>query len=455
MTDDRRFIDAAWRGSRALSKTGEGIDLGLDRIREALEIAGHPEASSPAILVGGTNGKGGTAAYLAGVLQSHGQSVGLFTSPHLLDLRERFRIDGTPVAKADFDRVERRLAQQFGGGEGAPELTYFERTTLLAAVLFEQFDVDFAVYEVGLGGRLDATNAIEPDLSVLTAIGRDHVEFLGDSIREIAVEKCGILRSDTPAIVGYQCHPAALDTIRRRASNTDLRIAGRDFWKDAESGALHVAGARLDPFADRAITDVSLRNAAAGAEAGRVVLGDRFDPERAAEGLGRTEWPGRFDVRTAAPERFGTSRPVEFVVDAAHNPESAEALLDQLGGFEGRVAGVVVGGMADKELDEMFRRLSGGPPVWGVELEGGRAAPRSALEVAIPSDVLREVGPAPSIFAAAAQEVGAEKEGVVLVFGSTYLGGACFRALEIEADDLVTYRQDAPPCRDSLNPGFG
>lgn len=359
------------------------------------------------------------------------------------------------MAKADFDRVERRLAERFGGSEGASELTYFERTTLLAAVLFEQFDVDFAIYEVGLGGRLDATNAIEPDLSVLTAIGRDHVEFLGHSIREIAVEKCGILRSDSPAIVGYQRHPVALDAIRRRASRTDLRIAGRDFWKDVESGALRVAGTRLEPFVDRGTTEVSRRNAAVAVESGRVLLGDRFDPDRAVEGLGRTEWPGRFDVRTVDPECFGTSRPIDFVVDAAHNPESTEALFDQLGNFEGCVAGVVVGGMADKDLGEMFRRLSGGPPVWGVELEGGRAAPRSALEATIPSDVLREVGPASSIFAAAAREVGAEAEGVVFVFGSTYLVGACFRALEIETDDLVTYRQDASLSRDSLNPGFG
>jgi len=452
LTDSPSFLDHEWRefSRRLYGPSREGLDFGLDRIERALALEGRPDRAAPAVLVAGTNGKGGSAAFLAGVLQAHDLRVGLFTSPHLLELRERFRIDGRPAPQELVRRIGSPLVQRYGGdragvvegaapgGEG-PELTFFELTTLMAASIFEAREVDVAIYEVGMGGRLDATNAVDPALSVITSIARDHAAFLGETIEEIAAEKAGILRPNVPAVVGFQDYPSAVEVFEARRSGETTRFAGRDFAIDRATGEVTVGGRAIRPCSGEQRAGVTLRNAAVGSEAARLFLGEQFELERATEGLRRTRWPGRYDRRVVEPETFGADRPVEVWLDAAHNSDAVRELLEAVAGSNFRVSGVVVGGMTDKDLGEMFRRLAGGPPVWGAEIEGTRSAKAEGLRSLIPSDVFRGVGPVARVLAEAVRVASADPEGGILCFGSTYLIGRCLDELGVEVEDLVTY----------------
>ncbi|MFB6374426.1 MAG: folylpolyglutamate synthase/dihydrofolate synthase family protein, partial [Bradymonadaceae bacterium] len=215
-----------------------GVELGLESMRRALAAEGHPERASTAVLVAGTNGKGGTAAYISGLLQAHGRRVGLYTSPHLIDPAERFRVDGRPLARERIVHHAAPILEAYGG-EGDPALTYFELTTLIATRLFDAMDVDVAVYEVGLGGRLDAVNAIEPSVSAITCIDTDHTAYLGDNLADIAREKCGIARPGRPLIVGRQTHREVYEVFSECAPDADLELYGRDY-DDSELDGLAI-----------------------------------------------------------------------------------------------------------------------------------------------------------------------------------------------------------------------
>ena len=177
------------------------IDLGLDRMKAAIRSF-CPQLSFQIVTIAGTNGKGSTAAFLESLLLAHGRQVGVYTSPHLVHVRERFRIGGTPIAH---DALEEEVEHLFSWLESASiHLTYFEAVTLLALRLFEREGVDVAVMEVGLGGRLDATNALEPDITIITSLALDHTEWLGDTLEQIAWEKGGITRGGIPLITGME-----------------------------------------------------------------------------------------------------------------------------------------------------------------------------------------------------------------------------------------------------------
>ena len=410
-----------------LSATAKfGMEFGLEAMREALAAEGHPERATEAVLVAGTNGKGGTAADIAGILRAHGKQVGLYTSPHLVDLRERFRIDGRPVDRDRALRFGRPILDTYGGTD--PTLTYFELTTLMAASLFEEAEVDVAVYEIGLGGRLDAVNAIEPAVSVITCIDRDHTQYLGEDLDDIAREKCGIARPDKPLIVGRQTHPSVLDVFPECATSANRSVYGRDF---DDTGVSAMLGDGAVPWTKRA-------NAAAAREACRMLLDNAYDDERAARGLRATRWPGRLDWRTVDASFSGADDDVRALFDVAHNPGAVDVLFDQIDGWPDAFAAVVCGGMADKDLESMFARLAAGPAVWGATLEGDRAAGPERLRHAIPTDHLVDVTAPESALSAAARRA-AEEGGDLLVFGSTYLVGACFAAMDLDADQLALF----------------
>ncbi|MFU8807078.1 MAG: bifunctional folylpolyglutamate synthase/dihydrofolate synthase, partial [Bradymonadaceae bacterium] len=311
------------------------IKLGLDTIRTALLEEGSPERRAPAILVAGTNGKGSTSAYLGAILQAHGLMVGLYTSPHLVDLRERFRIGGRPVSEALAFEVGGDVLSRYAtptSRRGA--LTFFELTTLMAAMIFSRASVDVAIYEVGLGGRLDAVNGIEPALSVVTTIDLDHQQYLGDTLEAIASEKCGIFRETAPAIVGFQTHRSALEICRERAPH-EVEVAGEDFDEGDLGGAIEHA------------PQVMRKNAAAAYAAARRYLGPDFDAIRAKEGLESARWPGRLDVRELNVAGCGRRR---FLLDAAHNPAGVTALMEFIEAREIPIGAVVCGAMKDKAL---------------------------------------------------------------------------------------------------------
>lgn len=303
------------------------------RMRALLELAGEPDRSMRVVLVAGTKGKGSTAAFLAWILHAGGVRAGLFTSPHLQAYRERVRIDGALLGEAEFARaidelrpIVRRLRRTY---PGAGEPTTFELTLLLALRAFAARRCTVAVVEVGLGGRLDATNALDPVVSVITPVSYDHTAILGRTLGAIATEKAGIVRRGRPALVAEQ-RPTAMRAIERVGRRADLRII-RPLGAHADLG---LSGRH------------QRQNAALAAEAARA-LG--LSETAIARGLRAARWPARFERVPGRPA---------IVLDGAHNGASAEALARTLKGERsGRRTVLVVGINRDKDARAVLTPL--------------------------------------------------------------------------------------------------
>ena len=364
----------------------KSIDLGLDRVTAVARRLGIERPGSAVITVGGTNGKGSTVAHLEALWLAAGRTVGLFTSPHFLRYNERIRIDGVEAADAAivaaFERIE--------AARGATTLTFFEYNTLAALLLFAQRGVELALLEVGLGGRLDATNLVDADVSVVCSVGFDHRDWLGDTLEEIGAEKAGIFRSGRPAVLGTPRMPdSVFSTIQRLGAKPV--IAERDFSWQADPGRRpqwRYRGARLD-LADLPPSalagSIQYRNAATalaalealGAEGERSAAAARvvaaLDARTVAAGLRRVRLAGRFQV---------VPGPVEWILDIAHNPPAAEVLAALLAErpCQGRTL-AVVGILGDKDAPAIARALAAAVQGWFLcSLEGPRGT--SAAELA-------------------------------------------------------------------------
>lgn len=332
-----------------------GMKLGLEAIRELLRRLGDPQGRVPRVLVGGTNGKGSTAATLSAILHAAGVRCGLHTSPHLEDVCERIRIAERTVSP---DALSGALERVFRAAEEAPPLpiTYFEAVTAAAEVLFEDEQCEFAVVEVGLGGRLDATNASEPVLSVLTSVALDHQADLGDTVRAIAREKAGIFRRGAFALSGVR------DEEARRVLREESRRVGA-VWVDAsdpdirspesgdfgESFTLETGRARYrltTPLCGaHQRRNVALAVAAAELLGGRL---PRLTREAVEHGTSRTRWPGRLEAFPAA----GTT----VWLDGCHNPAGAKALGEFLAA-RSLSYDLLFGVMADKDIEGIAREI--------------------------------------------------------------------------------------------------
>jgi dihydrofolate synthase/folylpolyglutamate synthase len=323
------------------------IDLGLERV---LEVMGRLELRRPERVfhVAGTNGKGSCAAMLESLLLGGGRGagckvVGCYTSPHLLCYNERIRVMGTP---ADDDAIIAALQAVESVRQDLP-LTYFEFGTLAALVVFEQSGADTLVLEIGMGGRLDAVNAVEPDAGIITNVARDHCEWLGSDIETIAVEKAGIMRRGKPVVFGSDIVPAAITVIAGKLG-ADLRIQGRDFSfvRDVRTGFWTWRGRNvvLEGLAVPSLTGrFQLQNASAVLAlleaAGQDDLLTRDAASRAFQGL---SVPGRF-------QWLGADR--RWLLDVAHNPHAAAGLADSLSALAPRrTVTAIIGVLADKEL---------------------------------------------------------------------------------------------------------
>ncbi len=393
------------------------MDFTLERIRTVLARLGAARPRAHVITVGGTNGKGSVAALLEAVLRAAGHRVGLYTSPHLNRYQERIRIDGREID-------EQRLLDVFARIEAARRevtLTFFEYATAAALVAFQDLAVDFAVLEVGLGGRLDAINAIDADVAIVASIGLDHRDYLGDTLEAIGREKAGIFRSGKPAIFGSADMPASIASEAERIG-ARLERLGREFSAErtAEGFNYRRGATRLEGLpAPNLVGAVQFGNAAtalAALEAGGWL------PARAAieAGLGAVTLPGRFEVRPG---------PVTWVFDVAHNPPAAAALAAtmQERAPRGRWL-LVVGVLADKDAAAIGQALAAAlrpaDVLCTVTLAGDRG--RSAGELAaILSPLLgRAAVLAESVAegcAFAARE--ARADDAVLVFGSFHTVG--------------------------------
>ncbi len=329
----------------------QAIDLGLERAARVLARTGWRPPACPVIAVGGTNGKGSCVALLAAMLRAGGRRVGTFTSPHLVEYRERIRIDGGSVSEASLVASFERIADALG----PDSLTFFEFNTLAALLIFETAVPDAIVLEVGMGGRLDAVNLVDADVAVVVSIGLDHVEWLGADVESIGREKAGIFRAGRPAIVGMRRPPRSLASAAE-AVGAALQSFGRDF--DAVEHAdgtwdYHDAAGTLRGLARPALEGVAQVGNAATALAALRSLAARLPMERAAieRGLRDVRLHGRF-------ERLSSATGFEWVLDVAHNPDSARVLAENLARHPvpGRTI-AVCGMLADKDVEAVVEIL--------------------------------------------------------------------------------------------------
>ena len=299
----------------------QGIDLKLERVRRAAEALGHPERAAPTFHVAGTNGKGSTAAMMAAVLAADGRRVGLYTSPHLVSFRERIVIDGERIGEDDVVAYVEKIRATLGP---AMDLTCFEVTTFVAWEAFRAAAVDAVVLEVGLGGRLDATNLVEPEVAVITNVGLDHEAWLGSTIAEIAREKAGIIKPGVPTVAGVEDVAAEVVSARAAELGSPLELYGRDFAiGPGASGAL----AYRSPSGTIAPLALALEGAHQRRNAGLAVRAlERavaFVPSgrAVAAGLAHVRWPGRLQVVCRKPL---------VLLDGAHNAAGMETLAMEL-----------------------------------------------------------------------------------------------------------------------------
>lgn len=316
-----------------------GMDFRLERLAPVLSWLGHPELAFPSIHVAGTNGKGSTAAMLHSIYTAAGYNVGLYTSPHLLSFRERIRV-AQPIVEADVVRWVDGVRDAMDAADA--DLTFFEITTIAAFLEFRARQVDLAVVETGLGGRLDATNVVRTAAAVITSIGIDHERFLGSTVAEITAEKAGILRGNAPLVTG-DLPDDALAVVARRVAETGSRwlCYGKDFGPVDSLASLGGGG----------LSGPHQRHNAGVATAVVAALSETF-PVAAADvrrGIVTTRWPGRLEVFSRAPR---------VVMDAAHNPEAVACLLAALATLDLHAPRILVFGvMADKDWREMLCRL--------------------------------------------------------------------------------------------------
>lgn len=332
----------------ALGNEIRSAKLGLDRMLALAAAMRHPEREFRVVHVAGTNGKGSTSAMIAAGLRAAGHRVGLFTSPHLVEPTERIVVDGAPVNAAQFAEafaaVHRAAERLIETGELDAHPTYFETVTLMAFWWFARQAVDWAVIEVGLGGRLDATNIVQPQLTVITPVDYDHEAWLGKSLDSIAFEKAGIIKPGVPVVLSPQ-RPVALDVIRKRAAEQQAPVVDSAAWPIVNL-AIDAAGSRFEtsglmihcPLAGEHQVD-NARTAAAALHALDLT------PEQIHTGIAAARWPGRLERVSLTPEIW---------LDGAHNPAGARALAAYIERFhKGRRVTIIYGAMRDKSVEEI------------------------------------------------------------------------------------------------------
>ncbi len=397
------------------------IDLGLERPRAVLERLGWRRPPVPVITVAGTNGKGSVTAYCAAMLQAAGLRAGTFTSPHLRDYRERIRVADEAVRSADlvaaFERIE--------AARGATPLTFFEYNALAAFLILEAARLDAWVLEIGLGGRLDAVNLIDPSVAVIVSIGLDHQEYLGPTLEDIAREKAGIFRAGSPALLGNADIPRVAADIARDVGAPLKRLGTEYRFTQAGSG-WHYHGTRWDLArlpAPALFGDTQFGNAATAIAALEELHGlpRAITPAAVARGLETVRLTGRFQI--IAPQ--GPNRPT-WILDVAHNPDAARVLAANLRALPcaGRTL-AVCGILADKDAGGIAVALGGCIDEWWLAATDGArgiSAASLAQRLALPGTV--PLPAAAGIDGACAAALAAAGPGDrVVVFGSFHTVG--------------------------------
>lgn len=405
----------------------------LDHMRVLAAALGNPQRRLQSVLIAGTNGKGSTAATLASIVETAGYRTGLYTSPHLVRINERIQVNREPISDSEFaliyERVDSAARQLIERSQLPWHPSFFE---MLTAMMFEYFasaGVELAVLEVGMGGRLDATNIADPAISVITDIDFDHQKFLGDTLPEIAHEKAGIMRPGGTVVLLPQ-HPQVNDVLGREIMERNAKpvSAVKNMPSLTPNAGTYVANEYpleligetvqiSSPLAGRH----QLRNLALAITAAEELnhFGFRISPAQIAEGVRNTHWPGRFEV-----VRGGPNEP-EFVLDVAHNPAGAWALRSTLSAIYGdRPLTFVFGAMRDKAIREIAEILF---PLAETVIATHADSPRAAtaeeiIEVARHTQV-KIVAKEPVAEALETAGALAGTNGVIVVTGSIYVVG--------------------------------
>ncbi len=427
----------------------------LESIRSLTNKLGAPQNAYPIVHVAGTKGKGSVCAMLAAALQNAGYKTGLYTSPHLIRFNERIMVDGKMISDEEIVDLTNRIASKIGADE---HVSTFEFTTAMAFEYFREQNVDFAVVETGLGGRLDATNVVDPVLTIITSISLDHVSFLGDTIEKIAAEKAGIIKPNVPVICGFQPYPEAAAVIKAAAAKKNspwinvpdryhfmnLRnCSGPDammIWRVEEQKLMEIYCRTTEHNGwEPSIVPLSLEGShqlenAAAVFAALNKLKSRFnslDLAKACEGIGKTFWPCRFET---------LCREKPLVVDGAHNMDSIRKLSQVLERAYGTKKIVCIfGASEDKSLQTMIRELA--PHVDRFIMTRSThpraAAPETLAKIA--SAVGRENRIADTLEEAyAAYENDHNDDVCYLATGSLFVAGG-IREIHMKHDDSIRY----------------
>jgi len=403
--------------------------LNLDRMRELLARAGNPQQALRCVHIAGTKGKGSTAAMTASILRAAGLRTGLYISPHLIDFRERMRIDNELIGEEEFARLveETRPAIEEMRADGRTP-TFFEVCTLIALLWFAQQRVDAAVLETGMGGRLDATNAVQPLAAAITTLALDHTVELGDTLELVAAEKAGIIKPGVPVVSAPQ-EPVAAEVIARSAAElgSPLYRVGEEIRILPDTGNDHhfgIAG-RLDSYLNLAcplLGDHQRINAAIAAGLAECLreAGEPITSEDIRAGIARVEWPGRLQVLAERP-------PV--ILDGAHDPVAVEALLAALDRhYPGLARVYLLSFLREKDWHMMLRQLAPGARRF---VFAAAANPRAVSPEELAAEAIRlgaRVVTAPGIPAALRTVLAtADPDEMIVVTGSLYAVGEALK----------------------------
>ena len=421
-----------------------GWRLGLETVERLLDLTGNPQRLLPSIHIGGTNGKGSTAAMLAAILQAAGYRTALYTSPHLLDFTERIRVNGVPIPEREVTELTGELKEISSAhfahhptpdpsSDRLPHPTFFELTTAMAFLHFVRQGVDAAVIEVGLGGRFDATNVIIPHVAVVTNISLEHQEYLGRTVAEIAAEKAGIVKPGVPVVTATQGE--SYEVIRRTATDSGsplVHVQESHSFSTRASGLTgqtldvtgpcrHYAGLRVSLAGRHQAVNVMTAIAAAEVLESR---GFRLGESAIREGLAQARWPGRLQIVSNSPR---------IILDGAHNPAAAEVLAAFLNEHRSQLNRLIMlfGVLQDKDWEAMLAPLgpladhtilTRPPGDRGADPHELAGADRYCPKVEIASDLEAGLALARSL---------AGPDDTILVSGSLYTVGAALRALNI------------------------
>jgi dihydrofolate synthase/folylpolyglutamate synthase len=333
-----------------------GMIFGLEKVKAILEAIGNPHHEIQTIHIGGTNGKGSTAAMMASVLQQEGYHVGLYTSPHLIRFTERIKVDGKEIDQEEVAELTEWIRQRIEASGVTPPFTFFDFTTAMAILYFKQKRVDLAILEVGLGGRLDSTNVVDPLLSIITNVSKDHEEVLGRTLQKIAYEKAGIIKQGRPLVTATS-QPSILRIFSRicKEKGSPFYRVGKEFsYLPCEGGHFHYQGLHRK-FWDLTVNlhgSHQILNAVTALGALEVLdeLGYLVSNEAMITGLTKVEWPGRLEMVCSSPRVF---------LDGAHNPAGAHVLKESLQKeFEYKRLILIIGIMKDKNYKSILQTLA-------------------------------------------------------------------------------------------------